>query len=112
MKAYRAVKRLLGRERRPTALIASNHDMTVGALMALNELKVMIPDELSLIGFGDYGLSLVTRPSLTVIDKPTAAIGRKAAELLIRRMEGDYTDYPKLIKLKAKLILKDSVKRI
>jgi LacI family transcriptional regulator len=112
LKSYRAIKRIMAERNKPTALLVSNHPMTVGALMALNELKVNIPQELSVIGFGNYGLSTITRPALTVIDKPTGTIGKKAAELLIRRMDGDYSDFPRLIKLKTKLILKDSIRAI
>ena len=112
IKSYHTVKRLMGERNRPTALLVSNHDMTVGALMALYELNIVIPDELSLIGFGDYGLSLITRPSLTVIDKPTGAMGKKAAELLIRRMNGDYSDFPRMVKFKTKLVVKESISEI
>jgi LacI family transcriptional regulator len=111
-KAYRAVKRMMAEGNRPTALLVSTHPMTVGALMALNELKIDIPEELSLIGFGNYGLSQITRPALTVIEKPTEAMGKKAAELLIRRMDGDYSNFPQLIRLKTKLILKDTIRAI
>jgi len=112
MKAYHAVKNLMAECDKPTGLIVSTHPMTVGALMALYELNIKIPEELSLIGFGDYGLSSVTRPALSVIDKPTRAMGKKAAELLIRRMEGDYLNFPRLIKFKTKLIVKDSIREL
>ena len=112
IKAYHAVKHLMVGAARPTALLVSTQPMTVGALMALYELNVGIPDDLSLIGFGDYGLSLITRPSLTVIDKPTRAMGKQAAELLIRRINGDYSDFPRLVKFKTKLIIKDSIREI
>jgi LacI family transcriptional regulator len=111
-KAYRAVKRTMTEGNRPTALLVSSHPMTVGALMALNELKIDVPEQLSVIGFGNYGLSQITRPALTVIEKPTEAMGKSAAELLIRRMDGDYSDFPRLIKLKTKLILKDTIRAI
>ncbi len=112
IKSYHVVKQLMGKKERPTALLVSSQPMTVGALMALYELNVGIPDELSLIGFGDYGLSMITRPFLTVIDKPTAAMGKKAAELLIRRINGDYSDFPRMVKFKSKLVVKDSIREI
>jgi LacI family transcriptional regulator len=81
----------------------------MGALMALYESNIRIPDDISLIGFGDYGLSQITRPSLSVIDKPTWQLGAQAAELLLRRINGDYSDFPRQIRLQAKLVVNDSV---
>ncbi len=55
--------------------------MTIGALMALHECQLRIPDDISLIGFDHFEASDAIEPPLTMIDQPIERIGRRAAEL-------------------------------
>lgn len=106
---YEAVKTLYHASNPPTAIYSTNYYMTLGAVIALNELQVKIPDDVSFIGFDHFTALDLFKPPLTVIEQPLEKIGRTAAKLIMKRINGDYTDFPQTIELKTKLLLRDSV---
>jgi alanine racemase/LacI family transcriptional regulator len=83
-----AMERLLASSTRPTAVFASNREMTVGALTALGDSGLRIPADLSLIGFDIVELARVVQPQLTIVVQPTDAIAAEAAALIRRRLDG------------------------
>ncbi|MDN5277826.1 MAG: LacI family transcriptional regulator [Clostridiales bacterium] len=96
----------------PTALYVTNYYMTLGAVMAIHELNIKVPQELSLIGFDYFELSDVIKPSLTVIEQPTSKMGEIAGNLILKRIKGDYTGYPEVHRLHTRMIVRDSVRVI
>jgi transcriptional regulator, LacI family len=96
----------------PTAVFVTNYEMTLGAIMAINERNIHIPEELSLIGFDNIQMARVIKPSLSIVVQPMKQIGETAAEILLKRMKGDNSDFPSLYRLKTKILLKDSIKPI
>ena len=92
--AYNTVIELMSQTPRPTAIFTTNYDTSVGAIIALNKLGVKIPDDISFIGFDDIYLSEIIKPSLTMVSQPMEEIGANAAELLLRRMKNDNSDFP------------------
>jgi LacI family transcriptional regulator len=109
---YEAAKTLLTLETPPTALYITNYYMTFGAIMAVNELKISVPQQLSIIGFDHFEISDVINPSLTVIEQPTDKIGEMAAKTVIRRIRGDYSDFPVDLSIKTRMLVRDSVSRL
>lgn len=105
---YQATMRLLGMQDPPTALFVANNSMTVGALRAVKDLGVSIPDELSLVGFDDHDLGDLLDPPLTVVDRPTDIQGAIAARLLLKRLSGKAEDPGQEIRLDTKLIIRQS----
>ena len=87
--AAAATKRLLDLPDPPTALIALDSVLALGALQALRDAGVRCPDQMSLIGFDDADWAEVVTPPLTVIAQPVYEIGVRACELLLRRIGGD-----------------------
>jgi DNA-binding LacI/PurR family transcriptional regulator len=85
----RAAEKLLALSERPTALFVANNEMTAGALSALREQKIKIPDELSLVGFDDARWAQYSDPPLTIVAQPTGAMGKRAAELLLARIQNE-----------------------
>lgn len=79
-----AVKTLV--ERGATAIFTTNYEITIGALMTINDMEISMPDELSMIGFDKMQLVEVYRPRLTIVAQPLDDIGEQAAELLLERM--------------------------
>lgn len=83
----RAMREL--REKNPdmTAVFISNYEMTVGAMMEINDLGVSVPGELSVIGFDNVDFARASVPRLSIVTQPTEEIAREAAALLINRLE-------------------------
>ena len=107
---YATVLELFSLKKPPSALIVSNYDMTIGAVLAIHFLNITIPDQLSLIGFDDFPPVNVVNPPLAVMSQPMVEMGRSAARLLFRRINGDYSDYPEIITHKANMKLTESIK--
>jgi LacI family transcriptional regulator len=101
-------RRLLTGRHRPDAILCVNNRVTVGALTALVQMGVTIPDELALVGFDDFELADVFHPPLTMVRQPAIALGMNAATLLIDRIEGRETGAPRTIVLPVELMIRDS----
>ena len=106
---YKLMKEFLGRENLPTAVFVTNYEMTLGAVMALNESRRKVPEEISIIGFDNQQLARIVKPSLSIVVQPIAAIGETAATLLIKRLNGDQTGFPAMFRLKTELVIGESV---
>ena len=85
---YRAMKELLSLTGRPTALFAGNDMIAYGAIQALKDEDLIIPDDLSIAGFDDDFLSRYLNPPLTTMSLPAPSLGAEAARLLIDRLSG------------------------
>jgi LacI family transcriptional regulator len=86
-KAEAAARELLSGPQPPTALFTGQNLITIGAFRALRKLG--LHHRVALIGFDDILLADLLEPGITVIAQDPAAIGRKAAEVLFRRLDGD-----------------------
>lgn len=102
-----AVRELLRAHPRPTAIIASNDLMALGALRELSRAGLHVPHDVSLIGCDDVWITRLTDPELTTIAIPRALIGRTAVQLVLD------TDPAKgrpgrEVRIASELILRDS----
>jgi LacI family transcriptional regulator len=86
-KAEAATMELLGNGQPPTALFTGQNLVTIGAFRVLRRLG--LHRRIALIGFDDILLADLLEPGITVIAQDPAAIGRTAAEVLFRRLDGD-----------------------
>jgi LacI family transcriptional regulator len=86
-KAEAAVMELLGQPDPPTALFTGQNLITIGAFRALRRLA--LHQRVALIGFDDILLADLLQPGITVIAQDPNVIGRAAAEMLFRRLDGD-----------------------
>jgi LacI family transcriptional regulator len=93
-----AAHALLDRDLRPTAIIASNDQMTLAVLDTANQKGLIVPDDLSLISFDNTPVVRFTNPQLTAVDQPIAATFSKAVELLILNGDTPGPDQPVIIK--------------
>ena len=83
---YILARELMLSDEPPTALFVGNSLMTLGALQAMRELNVRVPQDLALVGFDDMPWSSELCPPLTAISQPTYELGREAVDLLLRRL--------------------------
>ena len=70
-----------------TAVFISNYEMTVGAMMEINDLGIKVPEQLSVIGFDNVDFARAVVPRLTIVTQPTEEIGQAAANLLLSHLE-------------------------
>jgi LacI family transcriptional regulator len=82
-----AAHRVLDLPHRPRALFCNNNLLTLGALLALNDLHLRCPDDVALVGFDDHPWAAVCSPPLTVVSQPSREIGRRAAHMLCQQIE-------------------------
>lgn len=109
---YQSMIQFLQMKNPPTAVIASNYYTTIGTMKAIYDLNIAVPEQVSIIGFDNLGLTGIIRPALTIIVQPMEEIGKEAAELLVRRIRGDYDGFPAVLRLKTELILRNSTAQI
>lgn len=73
----------------PSAILAFDSILSLGALQGIRELGLSCPDDVSLIGFDDTEWADVVSPPLTVVAQPVYDIGVRAAQLLLARIHGE-----------------------
>lgn len=95
------------RRQRPTAVLAANNTLTVRAWYALRAAGLRLPDDVSLVGFDDEPWMEMVTPGITAVAQPATDIGRRAAHLLLRRMEVG-TSQPAIEELHATLVVRGS----
>jgi LacI family transcriptional regulator len=81
--AYQATRRALLVTPRPTAIFALTGGSAVGALRALQDLRVAVPGEVSLLGFDHDRWTTVVTPPLDVLEQPIGEMGRTAVEIVL-----------------------------
>lgn len=105
---YQAMMSLLNLKRRPSAVFVGNNLMTIGALKALKEAKIKLPEQMAIIGFDDHELSDLVNPPLTVISRDAHLQGALAMATLLERIKEGYQFPPKQLKVDANLVVRMS----
>lgn len=118
LSGYNAMKKLLSLSVIPTAVFCSNDDMAVGAMKAVFEAGLNVPDDISIMGFDGTPFGAFLRPALTTIRRPILEVSTKGAEKLLNIIEnkdiGGKSDKKsgEKIYINTELIERDSVARI
>lgn len=92
----------------PTAILAFNDSMAVGALQVARSRGLRVPEDLSIVGFDDTVEAAVTHPPLTTVRQPLSELGRMAVDLLFRLMVGQWSE-PLHVELATRLTTRSSV---
>ena len=111
----RCLEDLVSKNQDMTAVIVSNYEMTLGAVIGINEMGIKLPEGLSLIGFDNVEFARACRPKLTIVTQPTKEIGIKVAELILKRLSdnGKKVDQEyELIKLQTKIMEGNSIRKL
>lgn len=87
-----AMQEILDLTKRPTAVFSFNNLLTVGALSALRDRGIRMPDDLSLVSFDDMSLFPFVDPPLTAIAQPASEMGRVAARTLLALLNGEHVE--------------------
>lgn len=96
-------------DRLPHAFFVANDPMAVGALKALQEADIAIPDRVSLISFNDTTIANYVFPGLTAIHVATKDMGQSAVELMIEQLNAP-RDFTKKVVLGTRLIERQTTK--
>ena len=106
---HRAMLEVLDLSRRPSAVFSFNNVLAIGALGALRERGLRLPDDLSMITFDDTDLFPFVDPPLTAIAQPAYEIGSAAGRILFEQLEGaDDTVPPRDVVLPTELRIRSS----
>lgn len=95
---YRSCDALLKLSEPPSAVFATNYDITLGLVTAARERGLQIPDQLDIFGFDCMEICTMLQPPLPVVHQPEQKIGQTAAEFLVDRLKG-YNGKPRLAML-------------
>ena len=104
---YPFAKQLLERGKPFTALFAYNDISAMGAIRAFQEQGLLVPRNISVVGFDDIQGAAYNTPSLTTVRQPLVRMGTIAAQILLERIEGR-EDYPTEIAIQPELMVRES----
>lgn len=107
MLGYPFTKQLLARKKPFTALFAYNDISAIGAIRALQEDGLRVPQDVSVLGFDDIPGAAFYTPSLTTVRQPLTRMGEVAAQSLLERIEGQ-KEYPAEIAIEPDLVVRES----
>jgi DNA-binding LacI/PurR family transcriptional regulator len=105
---YLPVKSFLTKSRDFTAMFCFNDTAAIGAIRALKEAGLRVPDDVSVIGFDDIMSAAYLTPSLTTIRQPLRAMGTIAARTLLDRIAHPEESFPEEIVMGPELVVRES----
>ena len=109
---YKSMKELLELKDRPTAVFMDNYEVTLGAMMAINESEYKCPDDISVLGFDDQVIFHLIEPPVYMVEQPMKEMGEKAVEILLQRIKTGTTAMPMEISLSTALKEGRSIKTL
>jgi len=104
---HQLAKRLMSMSNPPDSILCGDDEIAMGAMRALDDMGLRVPDDVALLGFDDSHISSHPRIQLTTISQDVTKMGSLATEILIRRIEGRSSEYER-ITLKPNLIIRKS----
>ena len=106
--AHGTARRVLSREPRPTAVLATTDEQAWGVLVAASELGLRVPEDLRVIGYGDYLPSHYTRCALTTVSQRGESVMTRAVEALAEEMKGEHLAEHREIVVPTQLIVRET----
>lgn len=110
--AYVATKELLAMKKRPDAIFTISDRMAIGAMLAIKEKGLRMPQDIGLVGFNNEPVTSLLTPGISSVDQPAFELGKVAAKLFIETMHNDEDMSHVEEVLKPKLIIRESSLRI
>lgn len=93
----------------PDSIFAVNDPVAIGAFQRIKEAGLKIPKDIAIVGFSNNKITSLIEPSITTVDQPSYEMGKKAAEILIEKIQNkEIKKHKKTIVLETKLIIRDS----
>ncbi|MGZ4391853.1 MAG: LacI family DNA-binding transcriptional regulator [Gaiellaceae bacterium] len=104
---HRAIDELLAEETLPDAVFITNNRMTAGALEAIEEARLTVPDEIAVVGYDEISWAPLLRTALTTVSQPAYDLGHESARLLLSRLDG-YSGSARTVVLRTSLNIRAS----
>jgi LacI family transcriptional regulator len=105
---YAAMQTLLAGSPRPRAVFAANDMMAMGAMVAIREAGLRVPEDIAVAGFDDIPVARLLNPPLTTVAQFPERLGRRAAELLFERLHGTFTGEGRRLEMPYELMVRAS----
>jgi len=106
-----AVKQLLALDPRPDAIFCYNDNSAVGAIDAVFEAKLSVPDDIAIIGCGNFHYDDLIKVPLSSVDQSTMEMGQRAAKLILSMISGNTSARPRRIVIEPKVVVRESSSR-
>jgi LacI family transcriptional regulator len=105
---YKPMQALLEKTRDFTAIFCFNDIAAIGAVRALKDAGLSVPQDVSVVGFDDIQSAAYATPSLTTVRQPLAEMGKRAAQILLERIANREVDYPSEVVMAPELVVRES----
>ena len=105
---YDATQKLLEIEARPTAIFAANDLMALGAIYAIQDARLRVPNDVAVVGYDDRDFARIFRPKITTVSLPVYEMGVAAAELILKQLTEGRQDEEEEEKVKGQLFIRES----
>ena len=102
------MKELLRVSPRVTAVFAANDQMAIGAMIAIREAGLSIPEDIAIVGIDDISAAALISPPLTTVNQFKQNLGRRAAEMLFERLDGSVTGNGRSVEMPFELVIRES----
>lgn len=107
---YECMNKILAQTKLPTAVFCCNDVMALGAISAITERGLNVPEDISIIGYDNIHASRFYAPPLTTIHQSKARLGQQAVTLLLERIQSKLADR-QIIEIHPELVIRKSVKK-
>ena len=94
---YERTRELIAFPERPTAIVACNDLMAIGAIRAIQDAGLTVGRDISVTGFDNIPISEYVQPSLTTVSQPIYQIGRSACEMLVDLLNEENSDRKQIL---------------
>ncbi len=98
-------------DRRPTAVVAFNDLVALGAIHAMRARKVRVPDDVSIVGFDDIAMAAHANPPLTTVAPPKSDMGRLAVRMIHQIRERGEAEIDRYVAMESPLVVRESTTR-
>jgi DNA-binding LacI/PurR family transcriptional regulator len=113
---YQVMRRMLPKAEPFTAIFAFNDIAAIGAIRALREKGLRVPEDVSVVGFDDIHSAAFQNPALTTVRQPLRKMGKIAAETVLRRIARSHSessvDHPREIVVEPELVVRESTCKV
>lgn len=109
---YEAMRKLLKMNPRPDGVFCYNDPVAIGAMKAIFEAGLQVPNDIAIVGAGNVHYSDILAVPLTTVDQGTLKIGALAAEILLAQIDSKPTLLPRNVLIEPRLVARKSTQRL